>query len=91
MDASDPNETERLIELLDQNYDWPDYYQFKFIVKLEDKSKIEMYFREHDQIDIKPSKQGNYLSISVKRLVSSGQEVLAVYAEVSKIKGVLTL
>jgi putative lipoic acid-binding regulatory protein len=87
----DSKELARLIELLDQNYDWPDYYQFKFIVKVADRAKIEMYFRENDQIDIKPSKNGNYLSISVKRLISHSQEVLAVYSEVSKIEGVITL
>jgi putative lipoic acid-binding regulatory protein len=87
----DSKELERLIDLLDQNYDWPDYYQFKFIVKVADRSKIEMYFRENDQIDMKPSKNGNYLSISVKRLISHSQEVLAVYSEVSKIEGVITL
>ena len=87
----DSKELARLIELLDQNYDWPDYYQFKFIVKVSDRAKIEMYFRENDQIDIKPSKNGNYLSISVKRLISHSQEVLAVYSEVSKIEGVITL
>jgi uncharacterized protein len=87
----DSKELERLIDLLDQNYDWPDYYQFKFIVKVADRAKIEMYFRENDQIDMKPSKNGNYLSISVKRLISHSQEVLAVYSEVSKIEGVITL
>jgi len=87
----DSNEIQRLIDLLDQNYTWPDYYQFKFIVKVTDKDKIEMYFRENDQIDMKPSKNGNYLSISVKRLISHSHEVLAVYSEVSKIEGVITL
>jgi len=38
-----------------------------------------------------PSKQGNYTSISARKLMKSTDEVIAVYEMVSPIKGVIPL
>jgi putative lipoic acid-binding regulatory protein len=80
----------RLKFLLDEHYTWPDYYHFKFIVKESIKDDVLELFRE-DQIEYRSSNQGKYLSITVRRLIYRSDEVLAVYTEVSKIKGVITL
>jgi uncharacterized protein len=76
--------------LLDETYTWPDYYEFKFIVKMDDKililEKLEGFL-----ITENPSKKGNYVSISARKLMKSTQEVLEVYEVISTIKGVISL
>lgn len=77
-------------DLLEQNYQWPDYYEFKFIVKIDDKglilAKLEGY-----NITENPSKKGNYISISARKLMRSTDEVIEVYEAISQIKGVISL
>ncbi len=76
--------------LLDESYQWPDYYEFKFIIKTEDKSLVTTVlagFTIHET----PSKQGNYTSISARKLMKSTEEVLEIYQLVGSIKGVMSL
>lgn len=81
---------EKLLQLLDNNHTWPDYYHFKFIVKEHAKEEITQIF-EKEHITIKESSRGNYLSITVRKMINHSHEVLAVYEEVGKIEGVITL
>lgn len=81
---------EKFKSLLDESYQWPDYYEFKFIVKAEDKSLIIaklIDFTIHET----PSKKGNYISISARKLMKSTEEVLEVYELMSTIKGIISL
>lgn len=76
--------------LLEESYQWPDYYEFKFIIKTDDKHLIIgklTGFTIHET----PSKQGNYTSVSARRLMKSTEEVLEIYALMSTIKGVISL
>lgn len=76
--------------LLDESYQWPDYYEFKFIIKTEDKALVTTVlagFTVHET----PSKQGNYTSISARKLMKSTEEVLEIYQLVGSIKGVMSL
>jgi uncharacterized protein len=77
-------------DLLDQSYQWPDYYEFKFIVKIDDKSMIIEKLDGYT-IHETPSKKGNYISISARKLMKSTQEVIEVYEAISTIKGVISL
>ena len=81
---------EKFRDLLDQSYQWPDYYEFKFIVKIDDKhlvlAKLHGFtITEH------LSKNGNYISISARKLMNNPQEIIEVYEVVSTIKGVISL
>lgn len=81
---------EKFKELLDESYQWPDYYEFKFIIKTEHKGLIEEKlpgFTIHET----PSKQGNYTSVSARKLMKSTEEVLEIYELMSTIKGVISL
>lgn len=83
-------DTAKFKVLLDESYQWPDYYEFKFIIKTEDKSLITAKlpgFTIHET----PSKQGNYTSISARKLMKSTEEVLEIYELVGTIKGVMSL
>ena len=76
--------------LLDESYQWPDYYEFKFIIRTEDKDQVTtvlLGFTIHET----PSKQGNYTSISARKLMKSTEEVLEIYQLVGSIKGVMSL
>jgi hypothetical protein len=76
--------------LLEENYQWPDYYEFKFIIKTEDKhlilSKL-IGFTIHET----PSKEGHYTSVSARKLIANTDEVIEIYELMGTIKGVISL
>jgi uncharacterized protein len=76
--------------LLEEQYSWPDYYTFKFILKVEIKEHVLNVLEDHS-IEVKNSDKGNYISITSRKLITATEEVIAVYEEVGKIKGVITL
>jgi uncharacterized protein len=86
----DIQEFQKFRDLLDQSYQWPDYYEFKFIVKIDDKSLVLEKLIGFSFVET-PSKKGNYISISARKLIKSTQEVLDVYELMSTIKGIISL
>lgn len=77
-------------ELLDQSYQWPDYYDFKFIIKTDDKhlllEKLQgMQLTEH------PSKNGTYTSVTARKLIHTTQEIIDIYESAGSVKGVMSL
>ncbi len=76
--------------LLDEQMDWPGHYTFKFVVKTERKTELLDLLSDHS-INEKESKNGAYTSITSRKLVSSSDDVVAVYQEVSKIEGIMSL
>lgn len=76
--------------LLDQSYQWPDYYEFKFIVKIDDKVLVLDKLSGYSIIET-PSKKGNYIAITARKLMKSSQEVLDVYELMGTIKGIISL
>lgn len=81
---------EKFRELLEQNYQWPDFYTWKFIVKVDSQSRVEALLVGHD-ISIKISEKGNYVSITSRKFVQSTDEVLEVYRLMASIPGVMSL
>lgn len=83
-------DTKKFIDLLEGSYQWPDYYDFKFIIKTEDKHLILEKlagFTIHET----PSKKGNYTSVSARKLMKSSEEIVEIYKLMSTIKGVISL
>lgn len=83
-------DNEKFKALLEESYQWPDYYEFKFIIKTDDKSLIIAKLQGFT-IHETPSKKGNYTSVSARKLMKSTQEVLEVYELMSTIKGIISL
>jgi hypothetical protein len=83
-------ENDKFRALLDESYQWPDYYEFKFIIKTENKAQI-LELLHGFTIHETPSKKGNYTSISARKLVKSTEEVIQVYEKIGHIKGVIPL
>lgn len=81
---------EKFRDLLDQTYQWPDFYEFKFIVKTQEKQQVVTLLIGYT-ITETASAKGNYTSINARKLMKSTQEVLDVYELISKIKGVISL
>ena len=86
----DNQQFQKFRDLLDQSYQWPDYYEFKFILKIDQRleaiNKLQGF-----TITETPSKKGNYISINARKLMKSTQEVLDVYQVMSTIKGIMSL
>lgn len=76
--------------LLEENYKWPDYYEFKFIIKTDSKHLILGKLVGFTIFET-PSKQGNYTSVSARKLIKSTDEVIEIYQLMSTIKGVISL
>ena len=80
---------ERLGEL-----SFPNLYLFKFIVKsdVQKIAQIESLFHsEKAQIRRKESSKGAFVSISVKEVMLSVDEIIEIYFQASKIEGVIAL
>ncbi len=80
---------EKLMEL-----SFPSVYMFKFIVKSDLKkiAQIESLFHsERAQITLKESSKGAFVSISVKEVMLSVDEIIEIYIQSSKIVGVIAL
>tara|TARA_B110000977_G_scaffold197397_1_gene279852 strand:+ start:24 stop:293 length:270 start_codon:yes stop_codon:yes gene_type:complete len=80
---------ERLEEL-----SYPSVYMYKFIVKseLQKIAQIESLFDpEKAEIIRKESSKGAFISITVKEVMLSSEEIILIYQKASKIKGVITL
>jgi hypothetical protein len=77
-------------DLLEESYQWPDYYEFKFIIRTDDKHLI-IGRLDGFTIHETPSKKGNYTSVSARKLMKSTEEVLEIYELMSTINGVISL
>ena len=73
---------------------FPTLYLFKFIVKsdVQKIAQIESLFHsDRAQIRRKESSKGAFVSISVKEVMLSVDEIIEVYIKASKIQGVIVL
>lgn len=71
---------------------FPYIYMFKFIVKAENRTiaMVEAIFDNDAEIIQKESAKGNYLSITVKQVVMSVDEIIAIYEKAAEIEGVMS-
>lgn len=72
---------------------YPSVYLFKFIVKKDEEKilQIKQCFNESAEIQLHPSKKGNYVSVSVKEMMLNAETIIERYKEVGKIEHVITL
>jgi putative lipoic acid-binding regulatory protein len=85
---------DELRKKLEESIDsFPYVYMFKFIVKAENKTiaLVQGIFDNDADIGQKQSAKGNYMSITVKQVVMSVDEIIAIYEKASAIEGVMTL
>ena len=72
---------------------FPYIYMFKFIIKSDNRTMalVEVIFDDDADIIQKQSTKGNYISITVKQVVMSVDEIINIYEKASAIDGVISL
>lgn len=76
--------------LLENNHNWPFKYTFRFIIPFTELSELERILGK-EGLSVKPSKNGNYLSVVSVMNINSAEEIIKYYQDVSKIKGILSI
>jgi len=77
-------------EKLDSTHQWPSLYMFKFIVGKGQEEEVKKLFPKND-LKIKPSSSGNYLSVTAKVMMASSDHVIDIYEKAHKIEGLIAL
>ena len=95
MDNTQQNERpeewwDRFQSLLDDQTDWPSEYTFKFIAPSTELEDLKAVFGQVSLL-VRPSRKGNYSSVTATLRMHSSDEVLAVYKAAAKIPGVVSL
>ena len=75
---------------IDEEYDFPAEYSFKFIIKAESKLKILSLLPKSKVIE-RLSKNGTYVSVTLTQKMNNSEEIVYIYEKASKIKGVISL
>ena len=75
---------------LDEEYNFPATYNFKFIVATESKSKVIDLLPEAKCLE-KKSRNGKYTSVTLTSVMKNSSEILYIYEKASKIDGVISL
>jgi putative lipoic acid-binding regulatory protein len=74
--------------------EWPNLYLYKFIIPNENEklAKVTALFDfETAEISFHESGKGNYVSVSVKEIAFSVEQIIQKYQKASEIKGVISL
>lgn len=72
---------------------FPHIYMFKFIIRSDNRTMamVEAIFDNDADIIQKQSAKGNYVSITVKQVVMSIDEIIEIYEKAATIEGVMSL
>lgn len=90
----DDSNIERIRKALDDYHEWPTVFMFKFIVPSDNEkiAQVEALFNSKTaEIRLRPSKNGNYMSITAKEAMLSADKVMETYEKASKIEGLIAL
>lgn len=84
---------DRMRKALDLVHSWPAVYMFKFIFEPEPErlAAVLAIFPPEVEVLRKYSKAGKYLSITVREVMMSADEVVARYDQAAKVEGVIVL
>jgi putative lipoic acid-binding regulatory protein len=75
---------------LEEEHSWPDEYMFKFIVPKEKEEELKKLFPALEFI-LKKSSRGNYISFTARVMIESTDQVIQIYEEAHKVKGLIAL
>ncbi|EPR68917.1 hypothetical protein ADICYQ_2004 [Cyclobacterium qasimii M12-11B] len=77
-------------EKLEMETSFPSLYMFKFIVPNGKENEIGALLPNNEMV-LKSSSQGKYVSATIKAMMRDSQSIIDVYEKASKIKGVIAL
>jgi putative lipoic acid-binding regulatory protein len=84
-------EEKKFKELLDNEYEWPAKYPFKFIVPSGSEAEVKSLFGGKAEIKEKSSSGGKYTSTTIYDMMTDADSILAVYRSAAKIEGIISL
>ncbi|NBP68196.1 MAG: DUF493 domain-containing protein [Cytophagia bacterium] len=77
-------------EKLNQHYQWPTLYMFKFIVPSGKEPEVKAMFLQQSLTE-KLSANGKYTSVTIQLNMTSAEEVIAIYQRATQIEGLIAL
>ena len=75
---------------LEEEYDFPAEYSFKFIIKSESISKVLNLLPDSDYSK-RESKNKKYTSVTISKIMKNADEILYIYEKASKIDDIISL
>lgn len=89
----DEEKLKRLRAQLDQVHKWPSIYMFKFIIPNEPMAidSLRAIFGESVEMREKLSKNGNYVSFTIREMMLNADSIFDRYTRASSIKGIISL
>ena len=75
---------------LEEEYDFPAEYSFKFIIKSESISKVLDLLPDSDYSK-RESKNRKYTSVTISKIMKNADEILYIYEKASKIDDIISL
>ncbi|MBX2967942.1 MAG: DUF493 family protein [Cyclobacteriaceae bacterium] len=84
------NSVESFRSKLEQHYSWPSLYMFKFIVPKGKETEVRNLFPAHEVTE-KPSREGNYTSLTIQIMAPSSNVVIEIYQKAAAIEGLIAL
>lgn len=78
------------IEKLEESHDFPTDYTFKFIVPTSSLEALEKAIGSSG-LQFKPSRKGNYMSVTLTMKCQDAGEVVAYYERASSVDGIISL
>ncbi len=89
----EPHNFDTLREHLTKDFTWPSVYMFKFIAPAENRifAMLHDLFPHQAEFTNRHSAGGKYVSITVKEMMLSVDEVIERYQKASAIEGVIIL
>jgi hypothetical protein len=89
--VSDPMDSYKAFkEKLDNEHKWPTTYMFKFVVPSTKVSELKAILST-ETLQAKPSKNGKYVSFTLKKYMNSSDEVVEIYMKTKQIEGLIAL
>lgn len=89
------NDWSNLKARLEEHQPFPSLYMFKFILNSDNKkiAQVEALFNKDNsaEITIRQSNRGRYVSITVKQMVNTVEEIINIYELASAIPGVMII
>ncbi|WP_111669371.1 DUF493 domain-containing protein [Algoriphagus litoralis] len=77
-------------EKLESSGEFPMLYMFKFIVPNGKETEVGALFPKNE-ISLKPSSGGKYVSTTIQAMMDSADQILDLYEQASAIEGVISL
>ena len=80
----------KLRGLLDNEYNWPQKYTFKFVGTPEHRAPLSDCLGQ-EPCQERASRSGKYISFTFHIEITATHEVISIYEEVAKISGIISL